>query len=126
MLCSNFFYTEILTRKVDLWYFFMSEKIIRVGLGQNFSAENSYDGITSVTDMAPSMSCLFAKTTNIAFFNSSSFEKINKSKINISIVISMYSKRSKKTYFQHGDKLLFRNTNTIPVCRVHYIYHLDR
>ena len=76
MLCSNFFYTEILTRKVDLWYFFMSEKIIRVGLGQNFSAENSYDGITSVTDMAPSMSCLFAKTTNIAFFNSSSYEKI--------------------------------------------------
>ena len=77
MLCSNFFYTEILTRKVDLWYFFMSEKIIRVGLvGQNFSAKNSCDVITSVTDMAPSMSCLFAKTTNIAFFNSSSYEKI--------------------------------------------------
>ena len=28
--------------------------------------------ITSVTDIAPSMSCLFASTTRIAFFNSSS------------------------------------------------------
>ena len=28
--------------------------------------------LTSVTDIAPSMSCLFANTTKIAFFNSSS------------------------------------------------------
>ncbi len=74
--------------------------------------------LTSVTDMAPSMSCLFASTTRMAPFSSSS-SSMETSSCSISAHLfksSGLSNASNKCVDLFGD------AHSVPVGRVHHVY----
>lgn len=87
---------------LKIWYFLF------------FNDGNPKEFATSAAVMAPSMSCLFAKTHNTAFLSSSSL--IGKHKISFN-----YLNKFKVSYFKHSKQFCFRYSYSITIHTINNI-----